>query len=353
MRKLPSFVAEYRYNLNNQIFIEAQSENKSLSAMTVVHIANSIRTHGTGIMNTAVSVTFQFLKEKFHLFSQFLFDEMIKSKLFHAAHEFAEKKKEQKIEFPYPYPNAKKLQDYIRAIGTTKDKKTYLDKFRVLITEIGNAMGYVRLIRSGGLLFTSNSIQFVPDLNNIVKFEELAKTAILTEPTIQAGLNVDNVVDTLNRNFSEGSEYFKMLVNVFAGEYRRPENSHLDYFYLIVPALTLDFLQHIAEDKETFSKKKREMGNFTDDGFALGIAYILKLLNQNKSFDSLLWFQAFTDWLKKEIENRDKDNKKENMQEGFNYRGLSHITRQKLANDLDELTLLRCSFASARILFHD
>jgi len=157
-----------------------------------------------------------------------------------------------------PIRMPKKLQEYIRSIGVTKDKKTYLDKFRVLITEIGNAMGYVRLIRSGGLLYTANAIQFIPDLNSIAKFEELAKQPNLTEPTVLSSHNLDAVVDTLYQNFSEGTEYFKMLVNVFATEYRRPENAHLENFFLIVPALTLEFVQHIGEDKEAFAKKKKE-----------------------------------------------------------------------------------------------
>lgn len=46
-----------------------------------------------------------------------------------------------------------------------------MDQFRVLISNIGNAMGYVRMIRSGGLNYCSNSIRFVPDLDDIVSFE--------------------------------------------------------------------------------------------------------------------------------------------------------------------------------------
>ena len=40
-----------------QIFVERQSNNKHLNTINIRHIANSIRTHGTGIMNTTVSHT--------------------------------------------------------------------------------------------------------------------------------------------------------------------------------------------------------------------------------------------------------------------------------------------------------
>jgi WASH complex subunit 7 len=54
MRKLHVFVARYNYNLNNQIFVEKSSSNKFLNTISIRHIANSIKTHGTGIMNTTV-----------------------------------------------------------------------------------------------------------------------------------------------------------------------------------------------------------------------------------------------------------------------------------------------------------
>lgn len=45
----------------------------------------------------------------------------------------------------------------------------------VLFSCLGNAMGYIRMVRSGGLHFCSNAIRFVPDLEDIVSFNELVK----------------------------------------------------------------------------------------------------------------------------------------------------------------------------------
>lgn len=81
MRNIHVFVTKYLYNLNNQIFVEKTSANKHLNTINIRHVANSIRTHGFGIMNTTVNFTYQFLRGRFFTFSQFLYDDHIKSRL--------------------------------------------------------------------------------------------------------------------------------------------------------------------------------------------------------------------------------------------------------------------------------
>ncbi len=76
------------------------------------------------------------------------------------------------IYIKYPYERAEKFNRGIRKLGVLADNQTYLDQFRLLISHIGNAMGYVRMIRSGGLNYCSNSSRFVPDLEDIVSFEQ-------------------------------------------------------------------------------------------------------------------------------------------------------------------------------------
>lgn len=68
MRNIHVFVSKYLYNLNNQIFVERTSNNKHLNTINIRHIANSIRTHGIGIMNTTVSVHKDILLWLSHVF---------------------------------------------------------------------------------------------------------------------------------------------------------------------------------------------------------------------------------------------------------------------------------------------
>lgn len=48
---------------------------------------------------------------------------------------------------------------------------------------------------------------------------------------------LDCVLSDLTSNSAEGTEYFKMLVGVFAPEFRSAKNMHLRNFYMIVPPL--------------------------------------------------------------------------------------------------------------------
>uniref|UniRef100_A0A4W4GUC8 WASH complex subunit 4 n=1 Tax=Electrophorus electricus TaxID=8005 RepID=A0A4W4GUC8_ELEEL len=349
MRNIHVFVSRYLYNLNNQIFIEKTSNNKHLNTINIRHIANSIRTHGTGIMNTTVNFTYQFLRKKFYIFSQFMYDEHIKSRLIKDIRFFRETKDQS--DQKYPFERAEKFNRGIRKLGITPDGQSYLDQFRQLISQIGNAMGYVRMIRSGGLHCCSSAIRFVPDLEDIVNFEELVKEEGLSKETQRAASLLDCVLSDLTSNSAEGTEYFKMLVGVFAQEFRSVKNMHLRNFYMIVPPLTVNFVEHSINCKEKLNKKNKNGAAFTDDGFAMGVAYILKLLDQYQEFDSLHWFQAVREKYMKEMnavvkeQNVQATNQDEKLMQTMN------LTQKRLDIYLQEFELLYFSLSSARIFF--
>ena len=244
-------------------------------------------------MNTTVNFIFQFLRKKFYIFSQFLGDEYIKAKLIKEIRYYREQKYE--LDQKYPHERAEKVSRAIKKLGTSEDGVSYLDKFRIVITQIGNAMGYIRMIRSGGLHCTSNAIRFIPDLEDIVSFRNYGNESDLPQETLDACGQLDAVIEDLTSNFAEGTDYFKLLVHVFVGEMRSQKNRHMQNFYIIIPALTLGFVEYLISSKEKMSKKNKNGAAFTDDGFAMGVAYILKLLDQYSAFDSLHWSQSINE----------------------------------------------------------
>eukprot|EP00048_Salpingoeca_helianthica_P015476 m.226982 g.226982 ORF g.226982 m.226982 type:complete len:1195 (+) comp17088_c0_seq1:325-3909(+) len=349
MRKIHMFVAKYLYNLNTQIFIEKGSKNKFLNTINIRHVANSIRTHGTGIMNTTVNFTYQFLSRKLFIFSQFLFDDHIKSRLIKDIRFFREERG--KMDQRFPFERAERFTKTIRKLGVNEAGETCLDQFRALITEIGNAMGYIRLIRSGGLHCCSDAIRFVPDLDNIESFERMAQDEHLNETTVAAARNVDSVVQSLFRNFAEGTEYFKMLVDIFSKELRAEKNSHLRNFYVIVPPLTINFVEHMIMAKDRLNKKNKTGAMFTDDGFAMGLAYILKLLDQYEQFDSLHWFRSCRDHYALEKDKARKADQSAKSKDDDKLQEAVALSLKKIGLYEKEMDLLFYSLSSARIFF--
>lgn len=136
MRKIHVFVSKYVYNMNSQIFVEQQSSNKHLDTIGIRHVANSLRTHGTGVINTTVNFTYQFLRQKFYTFSQFLYDEQIKARLMKELRSFAERKQQDKYPL-YSYERADAFNKDIRKLGLANDGQTYMDLFRKVITQVG------------------------------------------------------------------------------------------------------------------------------------------------------------------------------------------------------------------------
>ncbi len=55
-------------------------------------------------------------------------------------------------------------------------------------------MGYIRMMRAGAMNFTANAIKFVPDLKNILPFEEMIAPEGLAAETTAAAKYVTSAV---------------------------------------------------------------------------------------------------------------------------------------------------------------
>ncbi len=159
---------------------------------------------------------------------------------------------------------------------------------------------------------------------------------------------MDSEIGSLSKNFAEGTDYFRMLVSVFSPQFRDPQNVHLKTFHLTVPALTINFVENIFSAKDKMAKKKAGT-YFTDDGFAIGVAFILKLLDQHKAFESLHWFEELDQQYQKELQKLRSEVTKQKKEE----QQTTVITAQRLKERQREYDLLRFSFHGAKVFFNE
>lgn len=203
MKNIHIFVCRYNYNLNNQVFVEQSSKNQHLNTVNIKNIANSLRTHGSGIVNTAVNYVYQFLKKKFFTFSQFIFDERIKSRL--AKDLKYHRNNIEKNQQVYSYDRANAFNRDIKKLGINENGESFLDQFRKLVTQIGNSMGYIRMIRSG-MNHVGAQASFDDDLEFLLMCEEDG----LSETTLKAAKNLEEDIKQLSKNYEEGLLFFKV-----------------------------------------------------------------------------------------------------------------------------------------------
>ena len=343
MRNIHIFSAKFNYNLNMQVFVEKASQSqqrKHLNTVSIRHITNSIRTHGMGITDTTVKFVYQYLSKKFIIFSQFLYDDHIKSRLRRELKMFHSLKREMRVAAEYPFPSAENFKKDIRKLGLTDDGGSYLDQFRKLITEIGNALGFIRLVRLAAASFSHGAVRFMSiganlrgngrsevshqavsaheksslkrvstadiqvtengsehspenDTGGSSSFESLAKSENFDDDTISIGRLLDEVQERM-QNSLDRAEYFRILVEVFSKGLNQEKNTHLKDFYILIPALCSSHVDALLLAKEKLTKRGKDsvQAAISDDGFAVGISYILKVLHQDAAFDALRWFDA-------------------------------------------------------------
>lgn len=224
-------------------------------------------------------------------------------------------------------------------------------------------MGYVRMMRSGGIHCCSNANIFLPIVSDDLQLHAMCADSKLSTESLNAAQNLESDIKHLRRNYAEGTEYFRLLVDAFSPFFRSEKNAHLRLFYLIVPSLTLNYIEYIITAKEKMQKKTKQEGTwFTDDGFAMGLAYVLKLLEQNTSFNSLHWFKAVRRkyvaerrQLKKAPEGNVGGNDTTSSNGTPNYDAKLQqtlaLSEKRITIFLREFDLLFCNLSSAKIFF--
>lgn len=200
-----------------------------MKAISIGHISDSINTHGLGVINTCVDVVFKFVTMRLNNFTQMMMEETLISYLQREARwmekqrekgkqekerekieKESDKKRKQTEEEGVTDNKAQKYdlergQKFLKelALASTREKGVNIvEKFRMLITSLGNALGFARILRTASFNYLSKNIEYIPFIENVAcSFEDTATVLNYGNTSKDCCAALDTILDVLRNNF--------------------------------------------------------------------------------------------------------------------------------------------------------
>ena len=360
VRTLQTFSKTYTHNLNSQIFLEKINKTNYIFSFGIQQIINSLNIHGTGIINSILNKAYQVIsKYVMNLFNKVLGDDYIVS-IIRDECIYWEKEKA-KIQYKYPLEKAKKARSKILSLDENK-KTNSIDIIIQLITQIGNIVGLVRMIKTAVKEYNSKNVNILTchdvnrfnDLSNQIDLEPKEESSNISPNTIT---NIKNALYDANKIFCDSinslkqigineSNYLEILVKAFGDNLTSEKVPKIKNFPFLIPPLTLSFSDNCINARDNILKlnkanKSEENAYIFDDGFILGICYLLKVCNLDKDFDNLSWFESVINDFKNQKGNKSQKDV-----------GVDTLNDRQISSYLEQYELQYYTYTSASILFY-
>ena len=269
-----------------------------------------------------------------------------------------------KINYNYPLDRAINLRAKILTLDENK-KVNQIIKAIQFITQIGNVVALARCIRTALMDYNSQNVNLLTtyntnDFNNLI---EKVSLQVSDNPSSQSSQLSPNMITNTQNALIESSQlfsktisafkqigenelnYFEVLITGFRGSINLEKMPFIELFAFLLPPLTITFIENAINARENLLKKNKseDAQHFSDDGFIMGMCYLLKLFLSDKKFESLNWFTSVIDFYdnKKSGKKSDKKTKVEVLaeREGESYK--------------EQFELQFFIYTSASILFTD
>ena len=374
IRNFVPFVKKYNHNMNNQIFMEFPKDSVNINFLGINQILNSIYTHGPGIVNSIINKSFQFISKLIQKLIGVISDDYINSVL----KEEKEFWDENKGKINYNYPLEKAEQTRLKIKSVSEDYKVgFIEQLIKVITQIGNGVALSRMIRSALMEYNSQNVNLITS-SNIDNFKNMTTQIELNlnnnDPANNNNNNnfsqnmlnnTQNCFNEANKSFCEivnnlkengdnnNINYLSILVNAFGDALTKEKINDIELFAFLFPGITITFVEKLIVSKDNLQKKNEECeAFFSDDGFIIGICYLLKVFKINELFDSLNWFPSVIQYYKNQqinYESKKKEKKKLSTDMDIEF----NISERKISTYLKQFEILYYSYTTASVLFNE
>jgi len=101
------------------------------------------------------------------------------------------------------------------------------------------------MIRSASLKDNANFMKYIPEIISKIKFDEVTADLDFQGETVESIKVFDMCIKNLFKQASDAGDYLRMIVENFESITEQEGTKHLKLFYLIIPPLTMSYVEHI------------------------------------------------------------------------------------------------------------
>ncbi|KAJ3692471.1 hypothetical protein LUZ60_012821 [Juncus effusus] len=333
---LDNFSENYFYNILNQVLIEndleGERERKNLRVINAEHFSNFLSLHGLILIS-----------EKY---SEFIIDFL--NKMISNLHDLLQ----DDAQIDNLSLNNIAIEDQS---GSHK-----IEQVKCVITKIGNILGLVKITYAGYSIYISNNSWFEKNSSNLSLSESCKKLGFSNE-IISLGKIIDeSQIKSYQNNIFKPLSFF---ISIISQKHQSGDLSKFKDFFKLVVYIVGNIIESRALNKDKLIKRDYEINSLHNhDGFIMGVVFLLKVLQQEREFDDLNWF----DNERNKFEEKDCNKISEkNKSSGIISNSISSLmiwsqvpsVNTDISKDLDknrkyqnELELIECSLKIARII---
>ena len=153
-------------------------------------------------------------------------------------------------------------------------------------------------------------------------------------------------ISSLKQTGENEINYLEILVSSFRESINKEKMPFIELFAFLLPPLIIQFINTAINARDNLLKKNKseECFYFSDDGFIMGMCYLLKLFMADKKFESLNYFPSVIQYYQNK-----KGDKKTDKYSG----GINTLNEREIASFKEQYELQYFTYTSASLLFTD
>ncbi|KAF2925063.1 uncharacterized protein [Oryza sativa Japonica Group] len=358
MENLDSFSEAYSYNIVKQMFIENDlggQGRKNLRVLCVDHIASSAAMCNLQRISAYIDSIFVFLNRMF-VDLHALLQSNIEIDL------LRDFKQSENTGVSDAHPATQgDMKFALGKLGLGDHALDLLEQVQAAVTRIGSVLGLMMVLTAGRTRYLNNMSRYVRKPKFDLRYTTSCKLLGWDDDIVE----ISKVLDMGTRNNDPSDDRiqpFSILATNFSKKLQSNKLHEMKDFFQIVPSVIAHMMECRLLLKDKLLRRGHEDKRYTHtyDGFLLGVAFVLKVLEQDNSFDELNWFASTKAKLEGEAKDRD-DKKTDRNTSGASFVSLKlwrssppvRTEQQKGGVDkgtryMQEIELIECLFRLAR-----